>query len=406
MVNGTLDWITFRPATAIGTVATYVAVPTFSYTGISWKGASEVVTQFNFTASKNFVLKNRPAVPSGVNYCLCIRYRVGSVVYRWKLWQEVGEVLNVPLYNGEVIKKNFVLEIWNTKNVTSVTNAAAFNIITSVISVPSNFRNLAATALATGTEVPYTDVAISGTNTGEIATGASYHWRGDDVTNASPWTSNVGSKTFVTFNDGIADSDPVVKEVNLDGSGDAAINGKYWAEIQGSRCGMKTFSGEAIEAKTVWFVLNQTAWTSGRQYFTCTDFKITQEGSSPDLRFTWLDDGSTTNTTSVCALGTPYYIKVARNGSNTVVTVYSVDGTLLDTLTRANASSSFTLTDSYVYDSGIGVTAADVKTASLLIYLTTDDDSESLTYLLSRYKESRFTINVVLNSGNAWLDNT
>lgn len=138
-----LNFKTIRKATPCEYIGGYISVPSFSYTGPIWKGASETVTQFNYSADRNFVLKTRPVQPSGANFCPVIKYRVGYTVYRYKLWQDVGEHLAVPLYTGQVIKKNFVIEIWNTENANEV-SSDGFNIELGLRKVPdTDYSSLA-----------------------------------------------------------------------------------------------------------------------------------------------------------------------------------------------------------------------------------------------------------------------
>jgi len=149
------NWLTFTPATQVGYRRAYIDLPAFSYTGLSWAGGSECVAQFNFSASQNFILLNRPTKPTNVNYGLCIRYRVGDTVYRYKLWTDTNFVLNddvAPLYNGQIIKKNFVLEVWNLNGQTTASQTTAIRMISSVRSVPTDITVSSDYALATGTE--------------------------------------------------------------------------------------------------------------------------------------------------------------------------------------------------------------------------------------------------------------
>lgn len=109
----TLNYGTIRPANIAEWLNSFVVLPTFESGQFLWRDASELIMQFNYTATKNFTLRELPTPPVGVNFCLVIRYRIGLTTYRYKLWTNVNEVLNEPIYNGEVIKKNFVLEIWS-----------------------------------------------------------------------------------------------------------------------------------------------------------------------------------------------------------------------------------------------------------------------------------------------------
>lgn len=120
----------------------YVTLPAFSYTGLVWAGASQLITQFNFTATKNFTIKTLPTKPTGVNFCLVVRYRIGGQTYRYKLWEGVGEVLNERVYAGQIIKKNFVLEVWSTQPNTEVSLATAFNLALSIRKIPITYASL------------------------------------------------------------------------------------------------------------------------------------------------------------------------------------------------------------------------------------------------------------------------
>lgn len=162
-------------------------LPAFSY-DVTWKGYSEVVTQFNFSASKNFFLKNKPRKPTGVNFLLCIRYRVGETVYRYKLWSDVGEIGmdEIPLYTTQIIKKNFVLEVWSTDGETEASLSEALNIITSVVQVPTDLGSLTDVALATGEEFN-NFIAQSGMAAvdlpGDLGSGTTgyYHWKSSGI---------------------------------------------------------------------------------------------------------------------------------------------------------------------------------------------------------------------------------
>lgn len=200
-------WLQSKPLTLVDKIRTYVQLPIFAYAP-DWKGYSELVTQFNFSASKNFYLKNRPAKPSGVDYLLCIKYRVGQTVYRYKLWQHAGAtgMDEVPLYMSQVIKKNFVLEVWSTG--VTATQTEAINIITSVVQIPTDISNLADVAFATGTEFnDYNPVAQASIDLPAtvLHSFGYYRWQPSGINDAlfnntcSSWT-NDGSLPAATLN--------------------------------------------------------------------------------------------------------------------------------------------------------------------------------------------------------------
>jgi hypothetical protein len=160
-MSSTLNFDSITPAVKVGPVRAYINLPAFSQAGVTWKGGSEIVMQYNYSASKAFVLNNRPVMPTGANYLLCIKYRVGYTVYRYKLWQNIGEVLpEVPLYTGQVIKANFVLEIWNIETSTVVSSEDGLDIILSLRRINSDFTSLADYSEDTGDEQTFAELKI------------------------------------------------------------------------------------------------------------------------------------------------------------------------------------------------------------------------------------------------------
>lgn len=148
------DWLTFRPAGVARKARAYIDLPAFSYSSQGTAGdASVIVAQYNFSASSDFYLANRPAKPAGVTYGLCIRWRVGDTVYRYKLWEDEDFNLTdvVQLYNRQRVRANFVLEVWNFPGTASV-QGSTIRMITSVRTMPTDLRTVADYALAVGAE--------------------------------------------------------------------------------------------------------------------------------------------------------------------------------------------------------------------------------------------------------------
>lgn len=167
-----LDWQTISPAREVSKIFGYVELPTFTVAGLVWKGASEIVRQYNFTASKNFTIRHLPDAPDAADYCLAIRYRIGSTVYRFKLWQGVGEVLNERLYANDIIRGNFVLEVWSTAAATA-TGAETIQIPLSIQEVITDFTEEATDFEdAEGDAVPLAD--LLNTNAAPVAVTAPY----------------------------------------------------------------------------------------------------------------------------------------------------------------------------------------------------------------------------------------
>jgi len=125
-------WLDINPISPLSRAGTFLILPAFTTTK-SWLGVSDIVAAFNFEAPNNFSLKLIVA-PSGVNYTLCIAYRVGNIVTRYVVWSASGQVINlaIPAYTGQVILKNCRFEIWNTSQ-GNATQSTDIDFTTSVL---------------------------------------------------------------------------------------------------------------------------------------------------------------------------------------------------------------------------------------------------------------------------------
>ncbi len=155
-----LNWYDYVPVNPIDTVAGFFKIPTFSYSGLVWRGASDMPTQFNFTASRNFTLRANPTKPTSPDFVPVIRWRSGTKVYRWRLWDDDNLHLEAPLYTNQTIRKNFVIEIWSLFGQTTVTNADPITVTTTIRQTVTDFSKIPADYEdAIGTQV--TEAAVS-----------------------------------------------------------------------------------------------------------------------------------------------------------------------------------------------------------------------------------------------------
>lgn len=113
--------------------ATYITLPAFSVAS-TWLGYSQLVASYNAEGPNNFSLTGGNMEPTSPNYLLAISWNDGKGnVYRYALWDNVGEVMlfDLPLYTGQLIKKNFRFEVWTT-NSTPAIQTANINFYTTV----------------------------------------------------------------------------------------------------------------------------------------------------------------------------------------------------------------------------------------------------------------------------------
>ena len=152
-----VDWVTIEPATrvALRRGKFNLSAATLSTT---WAGASEVLAQYNFAASKNFIINSVPAKPTNATYMLCIRFREDEVVTRYRLWDDANFISQVEKYNGQAIKKNFSLEVWSISGQAAI-SLEATELVSGITLLPTDYRDSSNYSDATAVEA--TPVAIS-----------------------------------------------------------------------------------------------------------------------------------------------------------------------------------------------------------------------------------------------------
>lgn len=404
-----MEW---RPATPIGMAGYTVTLPAFSVSAPTWKGASEIVRQYNYTASRAFYLTNLPTKPTGVNFGLCIRYRIGDTVYRYKLWDDDDFILGplaAPLYNKEIIKANFVLEVWSLEGEATQSLAAALSVITSIRNVPTDLRSVTATALAYSEVLTYADLTFAGT---------AYNPLGSPLAPPTPDVSwylgsaitEAGSPAVVTGWPCQTDTD-----FNLDTVSGAGFkvtpsgwNSNYlYQAAAGCALSGSDFSTNANDCYAV-FQLNSHADGDALITLACgvLMYPVNPSGT---LRFESYVD-STPVLDLTIALNTKYIVRVTTvdNGVTVVnrVTIYN-----LATLAVV-AEGQFTVTGTRTANSGfVGIgNAANTITyyiGEILCYEDEQNYAAVLAYLQQKYNGSvQFATSGTFNDGNMWEDNS
>lgn len=233
-----LNFETILPAVAVTKVYAYIDIPVFEYTDVTWDGASKAVIQFNYEASKNFIIRELPAIPTDVNFVPVISWRDGMETVRYKLWSDVGEVINEPQYVSQVIKKNFKIEIWNIETSTTISSDEIISLLLSIKSVPEDWTNIvnvedaASTLVADLTHQDSNVIAIPITGLAAwYKTGSGYDSTltlvGGDV---SQWADSSGNARHLTQSVAL-DRPDVVSELGFNRPIFSA--GKYLAKVGG-----------------------------------------------------------------------------------------------------------------------------------------------------------------------------
>lgn len=99
-----------------------IVIPSFSKAIAAWTGASIEVAQFNYSVGSWFTIRGLPTKPATPTFVPVIRYRIDTQMFRYKLWENAGEVLYLPLYGGQPIGPNFSIELWSVRDKLTLRN--------------------------------------------------------------------------------------------------------------------------------------------------------------------------------------------------------------------------------------------------------------------------------------------
>jgi hypothetical protein len=130
------DFRYYRAADVIKPQRMTLIVPTFTPSLPVWSGVSALLGEMALSNSYYFSFKT-PIRSFGVGFVLAVRWTVDGNTRRLKLWADDDDVLYYPVYDGERIGLNAVLEIWSVNSDDVPTNAAAASMKISVLAFPT-----------------------------------------------------------------------------------------------------------------------------------------------------------------------------------------------------------------------------------------------------------------------------
>ena len=167
VIDLTKRWTKIRLANNVRKQFEILTIPVFSYSGISWLGASYVITEFHVTLPSvfSFILPVTP--PTNPNFVLAVRYGNLTAMTRYKFWSGISEKLSYPVYAGERIEATFVIEVWSIQNSSVVSISDVYEMILSLLvdqtdccSEDTNNTNAAETSNIFAVMNPYADLPL------------------------------------------------------------------------------------------------------------------------------------------------------------------------------------------------------------------------------------------------------
>lgn len=400
----TLDWITKRPAARADRVFSYFTLPAFALTGLTWKGASEIVRQYNYSATKNFSLRNRPVKPTDADFVLCIRYRIGDSVYRYKLWGDDNLVLNgVSLYSGQVIKKNFCLEIWSLNGETTATLDESITLRSGIMQVITDYSDTPAdTEDATGS-------AVSSLNADAVPSltpssfGTLRLWlKADAGVTGDPLVTAWDDQSGNGYNLEVAIDSP---SYSTTGFGDKSLP---YIRFPGANEGLINGSVPTNPWLLYYIAMRVNVWASSNFINDSGDRTITFDPTASKIRSAWVVNS---DVEAASVLGQPIILRVDGIGapfknrmeivalsdiSTVVSSVENSTGAFVPPTPTAfwignNAGSSFDVAEILGYSGGL--------------QLSSENDQMVKSYLVRKYMTTAAAVPISFDSGSQWLDN-
>lgn len=400
------NWVEWRGVTPAGTQRNNVVIAADTFDAPAWIGASVIAKQYNFTASQAFFLKKRPVKPTGATFMLCIKYRVGEEVERYRLWDDDDFVAGndaAPLYDSEVIKANFCLEVWSLEGVDEI-EQTAITLITTLRTVPVDVRSVSAVSLEPLAALDFADLQSTTVLAKSPVAGMNCWLDANDsftiVKDGSDFVSEWGSPDPAL---------PIMSQATGANQPKWISTGAFGAAFPYIRFNdadnvRKMVSDVAFEARSFFAVINQVTWTSGNELLTGAVRRVRQSGSTPDLQ---IGITSVINTLSLATLNNWFILRVdLLSASSSRARLYDIDSLVEESTDSAGSI----IPTSAALEFGDAAIGADFAIAEFLGYPVVLSDANGdlvIAYLQQKYSGAApATSGLTFNTGSAWLDNS
>ena len=124
----------FVPLSRLNTTRTTIVLPAFTLAS-SWTGLSYLLGRFPVGNTRAFSLK-LPIEPQD-SFLLAVSWSASPYFFRYKLYEDVGEKLSYPVYNGEKIGLGAYFEVWSVAGTSYAMLSSNLSLSTSWINQPT-----------------------------------------------------------------------------------------------------------------------------------------------------------------------------------------------------------------------------------------------------------------------------
>lgn len=158
----------YQAPTLIERQRVQMVLPEFLLAAPAWSGASTLLQEYQISNDYSFSLL-LPIAAFGANFVAAIRWMEETDVYvRYKLFDHEDAVLNYPVYNGERIGPNAVLELWSVDSADAPELEDDYTFYTSRLVFPSTEASYCGSCCANPSSV----ITLAATAASELPPGA------------------------------------------------------------------------------------------------------------------------------------------------------------------------------------------------------------------------------------------
>jgi hypothetical protein len=129
----------FTNATYLQPTRIKIVIPAFTLDIPTWANASQLLAEFPVGNTDYYFSLKLPTPAFGSEFICAIRWKLDDICSRFKLWNDTLGILYFPIYSGERIGLNAIIEIWSIDSNDAPTLSADKTLYSSQIVFPDSY---------------------------------------------------------------------------------------------------------------------------------------------------------------------------------------------------------------------------------------------------------------------------